>query len=110
MHWQTTYIPECAGTSASPSLGVSESRSTFTPARRRPSAGLPVGIMPDTAQTSVVITLVDDTMRGNDEWISCVDTLAAKIETAGHSHLFLPVACDDRAHMISAKANEYNFI
>ena len=74
------------------------------------AAGLPDGIMPDTAQSSVVITLVDDSIRGNDEWILCVDALAAKIETAGHSHLFLPVACDDRAHMISAKATGYNFI
>lgn len=74
------------------------------------SVGLPDGIEPGTAQSSVIIPLVDDSIRGNDEWIACIDALGAKIEAAGHSHLFLPVACDDRAHMISVKAAEYNFI
>jgi hypothetical protein len=72
-----------------------------TPAASR----LPEILDLDAAQTTVVVTLIDTSIRADQAWRDCIRDIETRIAGTGRRHLFLPVACEDRVHSVVDKAN-----
>src|SRR5579859_1529286 len=69
------------------------------------AAKLPDILELDSAGTTVVIALLDTSIRADQEWRDCVRNIEKEIAAQGRRHLFLPVACEDKVLTIVDKAN-----
>jgi hypothetical protein len=68
-------------------------------------AKLPAAIELDAAESTVVIVLLDTSIRADQAWRECVANIEKQIAGQGRRHLFLPVACEDKVLTIVEKAN-----
>jgi len=59
----------------------------------------------DAAESTVVIPLIDSSIRADDGWRECVRNLEQRIAAHGTRHLLLPIACEDRVLNVVDKAN-----
>jgi hypothetical protein len=69
------------------------------------TAGLPDSLDLDAAEASVVVTFLDNSVRGNQEWRDCVRAIESRIAGSGRRHLFLPIACEDGVLGLVEKTN-----
>lgn len=69
------------------------------------AAGLPDSLDLDAAESTVVIPLLDNSVRGNAEWRSCIGEMESRIVGSGRRHVFLPIACEDRTLSLVEKTN-----
>jgi hypothetical protein len=69
------------------------------------SAGLLGSLDLDAAESTVVIALLDNSIRGSEEWRDCVREVESRMTTSGKRHLFLPIACEDRVLGLVEKTN-----
>ena len=75
--------------------------SGLTPAE----AKLPDALELDAAETTVVIALLDTSIRADQAWRDSVRDIERQIAGHGRRHLFLPIACEDRVLTVVDKAN-----
>jgi hypothetical protein len=68
-------------------------------------AKLPDALHLDAARSTVVIVLVDTSVRGDPAWRECIKAIEKQVVTAGKRHLFLPIACEDKVLKVVDKAN-----
>lgn len=68
-------------------------------------AKLPDALEIDTADTTVVVPLLDTSIRADQAWRECIRGLETRIAGYGKRHLFLPIACEDRALSVVDKTN-----
>ena len=68
-------------------------------------AKLPGALELDTAETTIVISLLDTSLRADQTWRECIRNIEKQIGASGRRDLFLPVACEDKVHAIVDKAN-----
>jgi hypothetical protein len=73
----------------------------FTPAEAR----LPDSLDLDSAESTVVVALLDTSIRADEGWRECVRAIEAQITGMGKRHLFLPVACEDKVLSVVEKTN-----
>src|SRR5437867_1187145 len=59
-------------------------------------AKLPNSLELDSAESTIVIPLLDTSIRADAAWKECVRNIERQIVTLGKRHLFLPIACEDR--------------
>jgi hypothetical protein len=69
------------------------------------AAGLPESLDLDAAESTVVIALLDNSIRGDSEWRDCIREMESRITGSGRRHLFLPIACEDRVLGLVEKTN-----
>lgn len=69
------------------------------------ATGLPGSLELDAAETTVIIVLLDGSIRGNQEWRDCVRAIESEVAGSGRHHLFLPIACEDRVLSLVEKTN-----
>jgi hypothetical protein len=69
------------------------------------TAGLPDAIALDAAETTVVIPLIDTSVRADQAWRDCVRNVEKQVAAKGRRHLFLPIACEDNVLKVVDKAN-----
>jgi hypothetical protein len=72
-----------------------------TPAEAR----LPDALELDAAESTVVIALIDTSIRADLAWRECVRSIEKQVAAVGKRHLFLPIACEDRVLNVIDKAN-----
>ena len=68
-------------------------------------AGLPGLLDLDAAESTVVISLLDNSIRGNAEWRGAIGEMESRIVASGRRHLFLPIACEDKVLSLVNKTN-----
>jgi len=68
-------------------------------------AKLPDALALDAAETTVVITLLDTSIRADQAWRECVQNVEKQIAAQSRRHLFLPIACEDKVLTVVDKAN-----
>lgn len=68
-------------------------------------AKLPAALEIDAADSTVVVPLIDTSIRADQSWRECIRDLEMRIAGHGRRHLFLPVACEDRVLSVVDKAN-----
>jgi hypothetical protein len=68
-------------------------------------AKLPDVLDLDAAETTVVIVLLDTSIRADQAWRDCVRSIESHIAGKGRRHLFLPVACEDKVFSVVDKTN-----
>ncbi len=68
-------------------------------------AKLPDAIELDAAESTVVVVLLDTSIRADQSWRECVGNIERQIAEQGRRHLFLPIACEDKVLTIVDKAN-----
>src|SRR5690349_758601 len=68
-------------------------------------ARLPDSLDLDSAESTVVVALLDTSMRADEGWRECVRAIETQIAGVGKRHLFLPVACEDKALSVVDKTN-----
>jgi hypothetical protein len=68
-------------------------------------AKLPDALELDAAETTVVITLLDTSIRADQAWRDSIRDIERQIAGYGRRHLFLPIACEDRVLTVVDKAN-----
>lgn len=69
------------------------------------AAGLPASFELDAADSTVIVTLLDNSIRGNQEWRDSIKAIEVEIVGSGKHHLFLPIACEDRVLSLVEKTN-----
>jgi hypothetical protein len=69
------------------------------------AAKLPDALELEAAETTVVITLLDTSIRADQGWRDCVRSIEKQLAAQGRRHLFLPVACEDKVLTVVGKAN-----
>ena len=70
------------------------------------ATGLPGSLELDAAETTVIIVLLDGSIRGNQEWRDCIRrAIESEVAGSGRHHLFLPIACEDRVLSLVEKTN-----
>lgn len=69
------------------------------------AAGLPDALDLDAAESTVVVTFLDSSIRANAEWRDCIRAIESRIASSGKRHLFLPIACEDRVLNLVEKTN-----
>lgn len=72
-----------------------------TPAK----ANLPAALDFQSAETTVVIVLLDSSIRADQLWRECVRSIEAQVGSYGKRHLFVPVACEDKVVSVVDKTN-----
>lgn len=75
-------------------------------------AKLPGILALEGAESTVVIALLDTSIRADQAWRDCVRAVESEVARKGKRHLFLPIACEDKVHSIVDKTNcirLYNF-
>ena len=70
-----------------------------------PRQSLPDALALDTAETTVVVVLLDTSIRADQAWRECVRNIEKQIAVQGRRHLFLPIACEDKVLTVVDKAN-----
>jgi hypothetical protein len=68
-------------------------------------AGLPGLLDLDAAESTVVVSLLDNSIRGNAEWRGAIGEMESRIVASGRRHLFLPIACEDKVLSLVNKTN-----
>lgn len=68
-------------------------------------AGLPDALDLDAAESTVVVTFLDNSIRANAEWRDCIRAIESRIASFGKRNLFLPIACEDRVLNLVEKTN-----
>lgn len=63
------------------------------------------GINLDEALSTVVIALLDTSIRADADWQTSIEQLEARFATQTHRHLFLPIACEDKTQNLLNRAN-----
>ncbi len=69
------------------------------------AAGLPGSLDLEAAQTTVVVLLVDTSVRADQAWRDSVSDIGSRVAAAGRRHLFLPIACDEKVLNVVGKTN-----
>src|ERR1035437_10153831 len=69
------------------------------------AANLPGALDLDAAETTVVIILIDTSIRADQAWRDCVRDIEGQVTGTGRRHLFLPIACEDRVLTVVDKTN-----
>jgi len=68
-------------------------------------AKLPGALDLDAAESTVVIVLLDTSIRADQAWRDCVTDIEKQLSAASRRHLFLPIACEDKVLAVVEKAN-----
>jgi hypothetical protein len=68
-------------------------------------ARLPDSLDLDAAESTIVVALLDNSIRGNPQWRDCVKAMEARVTGFGKRHLFLPIACEDRVFGLVERTN-----
>jgi SLOG cluster2 len=69
------------------------------------AARLPDALDLDAAETTVVIVLIDTSIRADQPWRDCVRGIESHVALTDRRHLFLPIACEDKVHTVVDKTN-----
>ncbi len=69
------------------------------------AAKLPGSLDLDGAQTTVVVTLIDTSIRADEAWRDFVGAIEGQLAGTSRRHLFLPVACEDKVFSVVGKTN-----
>ena len=69
------------------------------------AAHLPDILALDSAESTVVIALLDTSIRADQAWRDSVRAIEGLIAAKGKRHLFLPIACEDKVLTVVEKAN-----
>lgn len=69
------------------------------------AAKLPNALDLDAAETTVVIVLIDTSIRADQSWRDCVRDIETRVAGTGRRHLFLPIACEDKVLTVVDKTN-----
>jgi hypothetical protein len=69
------------------------------------AAGLPDSLDLEQAESTVVVALLDDSIRGDSQWRNCIKELETRLAGSNNRHLFLPIACEDRVLGLVEKTN-----
>src|ERR1035441_6542010 len=69
------------------------------------AAGLPDALDLDAAESTVIVVLIDTSIKADEAWRDCVRGIESRIAARGKRHLYLPVACEDKVHTVVDKAN-----
>src|ERR1700719_2265784 len=69
------------------------------------AANLPDALDLDAAETTVVVVLIDTSIRADQPWRDCVRGIETRIEATDRRHLFLPIACEDKVLTVVEKTN-----
>lgn len=72
-----------------------------TPAQAR----LPESLDVDSAESTVVVVLLDTSIRAQGAWRDCIRTIESQFASFTRRHLFLPVACEDKVLSLVEKTN-----
>lgn len=68
-------------------------------------AKLPGDLALEAAESTVVIALLDTSIRAHQAWRDCVRAVESEVAQKGKRHLFLPIACEDKVHSVVDKTN-----
>ena len=68
-------------------------------------AKLPNVLDLDAAESTVVIVLLDTSIRADHSWRDCVKGMERDLAGKGKRHLFLPIACEDKVLTLVDKTN-----
>jgi hypothetical protein len=69
------------------------------------AANLPDALNLDAAETTVVVVLIDTSIRADQPWRDCVRGIETRVAATSRRHLFLPVACEDKVLTVVDKTN-----
>ena len=69
------------------------------------AANLPDALDLDAAETTVVVVLIDTSIRADQPWRDCVRGIEGHVAGTGRRHLFLPIACEDKVLTVVDKTN-----
>jgi len=69
------------------------------------AAGLPDVLDLDAAESSVVIALIDTSIRSDQAWRECIRGIENHVASTGRRHLFLPISCEDKVNTVVDKTN-----
>jgi|SRR5579875_1053077 len=75
--------------------------SGLTPAQAR----LPESLEVDSAESTVVVALLDTCISADLAWRDCIRTIEAQFTSFTRRHLFLPIACEDKVLSLVEKTN-----
>jgi hypothetical protein len=69
------------------------------------AAKLPGALDLEAAKTTVIVVLIDTSIRADPAWRDCVRDIERQLAGTGKRHLFLPIACDDKVLSVVDKTN-----
>src|ERR1700722_4609741 len=72
-----------------------------TPDEAKPPGALAL----EAAESTVVIALLDTSIRAHQAWRDCVRAVESEVDQKGKRHLFLPIACEDKVRSVVDKTN-----
>lgn len=65
----------------------------------------PVSQALDDAESTVIVGLIDNSIRADETWIDALRALDKEIANSARRHLLLPVMCEDKVHSVLKKNN-----